>query len=171
MKTNQRFNWAVSVLDIAPSDNVLELGCGVGFAVSLIAPLLEKGTITAIDKSDSMVQKAMERNRAFIKTKKAQVLKRALLALKPGPQGYNKIFAFNVNVFWTTSAAKELAIIRQHLARKGTLYLFYQPPSTGGMKRICETVRQNLAQEQFKVKEILFEESPAIASCCIVASL
>lgn len=171
MKTNERFNWAVSVLDIAPADTVLEIGCGVGFAVSLIAPLLEKGTVTGIDKSDSMVSKAVERNKAFIKTKKAQVLKRALLGLKLEPQGYNKIFAFNVNVFWTTGAAKELGIIRQYLARKGTLYLFYQPPSAGGMKRICETVSQNLAQEQFKVKDILFEESPAIASCCIVASL
>lgn len=168
---NERFNWAVSVLDVAPSDTVLEIGCGVGFAVSLIAPLLEQGTITAIDKSDAMVSKAMERNRAFVKAKKAQVLKRALLSLKLEPQGYNKIFAFNVNVFWTTSAAKELGIIRQHLTRKGTLYLFYQPPSAGGMKRISETVSQNLAQEQFKVKDILFEESPAITSCCIVASL
>lgn len=168
---NERFNWAISVLDIEPSDRVLEIGCGVGFAVSLIAPLLEKGTITAIDKSDSMVQKATERNRAFIKAKKAQVLKQALLGLKLEPQGYNKIFAFNVNVFWTTSAAKELDIIRQHLTRNGTLYLFYQPPSAGGVKRITETVTQNLTQEQFKVKDILFEESPAIASCCIVASL
>lgn len=168
---NERFNWAVSVLDIAPKDKVLEIGCGVGFAVSLIAPLLEKGTITAIDKSDAMVSKAVERNRAFIREKKAQVLKRALLALKPGPPSYNKIFAFNVNVFWTTSAAKELGVIRQQLTRQGSLYLFYQPPSIGGMKRICETVSHNLAQEQFKVNDILFEESPAIASCCIIASL
>jgi protein-L-isoaspartate O-methyltransferase len=47
----ERFEWAVEVIDPAPSQRLLEIGCGQGVAVSLIAPLLSTGSITAIDRS------------------------------------------------------------------------------------------------------------------------
>jgi hypothetical protein len=47
----ERFRWAVETLDPAPSDRLLEIGCGPGVAVSLICETLSTGTITAIDRS------------------------------------------------------------------------------------------------------------------------
>jgi cyclopropane fatty-acyl-phospholipid synthase-like methyltransferase len=169
MKENKRFDWAVAVLEVRPSDHVLELGCGVGMAVERIAPKLVRGSITAIDRSQAMIGRASERNRAFIEKKKALVLKHTLLTLRLKPHSYNKIFAFNVNVFWTTTALKELDVIRQHLARNGTLYLFYQPPTTSKLKMITETVSHHLQLAKFRVRSILYESDPAIASCCIIA--
>ncbi len=62
MRANERFNWAVETLHIHPDDHILEIGCGHGIAVSLIAPELKSGSITAIDISKVMIDKAMKRN-------------------------------------------------------------------------------------------------------------
>lgn len=171
MKNNDRFDWVVAVLEVAPGDHILEIGCGVGMAIEKIAPKLARGgSITAIDKSDAMIGKATERNRELVKAKKIQILKQALSALRLKAHGYNKIFAFNVNLFWTTKATRELDMIRQHLDRNGVLYLFYQPPSPTGLKRITETVSANLQQGKFRIRDILYNDDPSISSCCIIAA-
>ena len=71
MKLNERFIWAVSVLDIKPTDNVLEIGCGAGILAEQIANKLTTGKITAIDKSMPMIKIASRRNKIFIETGKA----------------------------------------------------------------------------------------------------
>jgi hypothetical protein len=42
---------------------------------------------------------------------------------------FDKVFAVNVNVFWTTPATEELARIRRTLEHEGRLFLFYETPS------------------------------------------
>jgi cyclopropane fatty-acyl-phospholipid synthase-like methyltransferase len=46
-----RFSWAARELHVAPSEKLLEIGCGQGVAVSLICGSLVDGSITAIDLS------------------------------------------------------------------------------------------------------------------------
>ncbi|MGH3030315.1 MAG: class I SAM-dependent methyltransferase [Gaiellaceae bacterium] len=62
----ERFRWAVETLDPAPSDRLLEIGCGHGVAVSLICRTLSAGTIVAIDRSKSMINQAARRNREHV---------------------------------------------------------------------------------------------------------
>ncbi len=62
MKVSERFTWAVSVLNIKPTDNILEIGCGAGVLAEQIANKLTIGTITAIDKSMPMINMARRRN-------------------------------------------------------------------------------------------------------------
>ena len=55
MAGNERFLWAISILQIQPRDEVLEIGCGGGLLVEQIAARLETGRITAIDRSAAMI--------------------------------------------------------------------------------------------------------------------
>jgi precorrin-6B methylase 2 len=54
-----RIRWAVDVLAVSPSDRLLEIGCGNGAAVASICRALTDGSITAIDRSDTMIRIAL----------------------------------------------------------------------------------------------------------------
>ncbi|MEK8108935.1 methyltransferase domain-containing protein [Micromonospora sp. M12] len=56
--TAARQRWAVETMAVAPDDQVLEIGCGRGAAVSLVADQLTTGRIVAIDRAATMVKMA-----------------------------------------------------------------------------------------------------------------
>ncbi len=62
----ERLVWAVNTLQVAPDDQLLEIGCGVGLAVSLVCECLNTGVITAIDQSEAMIRLARQRNQAQV---------------------------------------------------------------------------------------------------------
>lgn len=62
-KIAERLQWAVDTLSAASTDHLLEIGCGHGVAVSLVCERLTSGTITAIDRSEKMINLARKRNR------------------------------------------------------------------------------------------------------------
>ena len=66
MATNAsgRLRWAVELLEVAPGNRILKVGCGHGVAVSLVCERLESGRITAADRSPTMIEMARRRNRA-----------------------------------------------------------------------------------------------------------
>jgi hypothetical protein len=65
-----------------------------------------------------MIQKAIQRNSHSITTGKVDFLTTDLLDLKKD-QLFNKIFCFNINLFWTQkSISKEAAILKSHLTKK-----------------------------------------------------
>jgi SAM-dependent methyltransferase len=70
-KIADRFVWAVEMLELSPSDRLLEIGCGSGVAVSLICDRLSSGRIVAIDRSPAMIRLASKRNRAHLALGKA----------------------------------------------------------------------------------------------------
>lgn len=157
-------NWVrmKDTIDIQPHHHILEIGCGVGLAVEQIVPLLKTGTITAIDRSKPMIEKAKKRN-----AQKAAFVTQDLLQLSSG--SFDIIFCFNINFFWTKkSIAKEMAIIRNHLAKKGRLYIFYGPLFGAGFEKMNKPVHNNLAAENFSVKEVIHNKP--LQCCCFVAS-
>ena len=121
----ERVLWAVETLAVEPGDRLLEVGCGPGVAISLIAERLDGGTITAIDRSSVAVERARWRNTGHVESGRATIRKAALEELEPGGERYDKIFAVNVNVFWVGDARAELDLIKSLLAPDGSLFLFY----------------------------------------------
>jgi cyclopropane fatty-acyl-phospholipid synthase-like methyltransferase len=158
VQNNDRFNWALQLMDIKPGNNILEIGCGVGLAVAGIAIKLEDGKITAIDRSQSMIDKAVKRNHEYIKNKRAEFYNVDLFKFSHD-RAFDKVFCFNVNVFWTeNSVSKETVVIRKHLSKKGLLYILYGPLFAGGFRKIEGPLRKNLAGENFNVPETLHEK-------------
>jgi trans-aconitate methyltransferase len=143
----ERIRWAVETLAVSPRDRVLEIGGGPGVAASLICERLGGGSLLVIDRSAKAIERARRRN--------SQHVVSGLLALEtidaasfdPGERQFDKVFAVNVNVFWTTPAIDELARIREVLGTGGQLFLFYEMPTAAGARqavsRVCAALRAN----------------------------
>ncbi len=172
MEKQERFQWAVEIMNIQPDDNILEVGCGAGIAVTLAATRLKKGTLTAIDQSESMIKKASARNAALVSSGKAIFIPVSLSAVTLKAK-YTKIFAFNVSAFWK-DASKELIAIKKLLAPHGTLYIFHQPPPGVTLtfnKTIVTQVKANLEKEDFKIIDVTHKKMDPAPVVCITATV
>jgi SAM-dependent methyltransferase len=130
MAVPERIRWAVRTMAPGPDDHLLEIGCGPGVAVSLVCDRLVGGRILAIDRSPTAIARAARRNAEHVASGKAVLRAAALETLGPadllqGGQGFDKVLAMNVNLFWVRSPARELELIRTVLVPGGALYLFY----------------------------------------------
>jgi cyclopropane fatty-acyl-phospholipid synthase-like methyltransferase len=160
-----RFAWAAETLAVKPSDHVLEIGCGHGLAAALIAAKLRSGRLLAIDKSAKMIALAAKRNRALVKSGKVAFETAALEDFAIGRRRFSKIFAINVNLFWTDPAAG-VPRVADWLRPRGRLYLFYQPPSGARIDRIAGILSRNLKQYGFTRLCVLIEDAKML---CVMA--
>jgi len=139
----ERIRQAVAALDVRAGDRLLEIGCGGGVAVGLVCPLLTSGTITAVDRSATATARAVRRNAGWVRDGRAAIATAAftepgLTAAGLAHRRFDKIFAINVNLFWTGPARAELALAAHLLAPGGALYAFYEPPGERLDERIDE---------------------------------
>ena len=58
----QRNRWVVSLLDVRPTDRVLEIGFGPGLAIAELSRRATRGTVYGIDHSEVMLHHATKRN-------------------------------------------------------------------------------------------------------------
>jgi cyclopropane fatty-acyl-phospholipid synthase-like methyltransferase len=141
----ERAAWAVEMLAVRPGDHLLEIGCGRGSAVALVCPLLRRGRILALDRSATAIKAAEERNRDNVAAGKASFQIAALDAAELNGRRFDKVFAINVNLFWTRSSTVEIGIIRKALKPGGTLHLFYEAPDSARTLAVGERVASVLS--------------------------
>src|SRR5919201_1091733 len=159
----------VDTLEVGPADRLLEVGCGHGVAVSLVCERLTTGTITAIDRSPKMIEMATRRNREHVDAGKA-----VLEAIAPedadlGDRRLDKVFAFNVAPFWQQPQAA-LAAVREHLARDGAVYLFWDArhaaPDRAG--DLANELADRLREGGFSVDRVLVEDLRPVPAVCAI---
>ena len=153
---SERLQAAVDLLGVAPSDRVLEVGCGHGVAVSLVCERLEDGRVLAIDRSPKMIEAAARRNADHLSSGRALLEAVTLEEADFGDARFDKVFAVNVAAFWR-QPAKHLPLVRRVLAPGGTLHLYWQPPewrSSAEAKEFAVGVAAVLREHSFAVAEI-----------------
>lgn len=153
-KIPERYAWAISILDVRPEDEILEVGCGYGHAVSLICSQLSKGHLTCIDRSVKMTDAAARSNREYLSSGKCTVINDELLNVRLPEKSFDKVFLFNINVFWMDPAA-ELSAVKGLLKPNGRFYIFHQPPPGMAANEYADRFRINLLQNGFDVEKIL----------------
>src|SRR5215210_8145871 len=158
-KPSERFVWAVETLALDPTDRVLEVGCGHGVAVSLVSQRLTSGRITAIDRSEKMIEMATRRNREHIAEGTAELKTAALEQADFGDERFDKIFAFNVAPFWL-QPREALGIVRRHLAPDGAFYLFWDARHTqpGRARDLADLLSEKMRLAQFSVNQVLVKD-------------
>ena len=92
--------WTVALLDVQPSDRILEIGFGPGIAVEAAAKRAARGFVAGVDVSRTMVAAASKRNIAAIRAGKVE-LRHADAAHLPYPDAsFNKAFSIHSIYFW-----------------------------------------------------------------------
>ena len=168
MAIPERYRWAVDILDVQPDDVILEIGCGYGHSIPLICEKLSDGHLTAIDRSEKMVAAAMQSNEEFVSSGKADILHQDLLDGAQSSGHFDKIFLFNINVFWMDPRA-ELAEIRRLLNTSGRLYLFHQPPPGHDLHEFEVAFENNFEKNDFSLLQNFKDLSDPIRSVAMIA--
>ncbi|MER7401361.1 class I SAM-dependent methyltransferase [Streptomyces sp. NPDC000070] len=145
----ERLTWAVQVLDPAPGDRVLEIGCGRGAAVALIRDRLVTGTVTGIDRSAKAIDAARRRNSDALAGGRAALHTLALEDADFATGSFDRILAVDVNLFWTRPADRELTALRRWLVPGGLLCLCWEPPGGKRAGEIAAKVEPAVAGHGF----------------------
>lgn len=167
-RTPARISWAADILDVQPDDAILEVGCGRGHAIQPICERLTTGRITAIDRSEKMARISAESNAIYVEAGKANIIHTDLLNADLPDSSFNKIFLFNINVFWM-DPAEELCAVRRLLKKAGRFYIFHQPPPGCSSAEYAEEFKKNLAANSFDVVETLHADAKDFDAACVVS--
>jgi protein-L-isoaspartate O-methyltransferase len=164
-----RFVWAVQTLDVAPSERLLEIGCGQGVAVALICESLSSGSITAIDRSKPMIDQAVRRNREHVESGRATFHAVSLAEAAVIRNRFDKAFVINVRLF-RTDAAQEARVLKGLLKPRGAFYLFQQHPSAKRTRAVTEELAIALEDQGFGVEDVKARGGGDALMTCIVAA-
>jgi cyclopropane fatty-acyl-phospholipid synthase-like methyltransferase len=171
-----RIRWAVETLDVEPGDRLLEIGGGPGIAASLVCDRLGRGSLLMIDRSATAIERTRRRNAEHIASGRLALdtvdvadfdpgkarFDPGKARFDPGKARFDKVFAVNVNVFWTTPATEELARIRRALERDGRLFLFYGTPSARRVRMVVGRVVDALRANGFAEPQLVSRSATAV---------
>jgi ubiquinone/menaquinone biosynthesis C-methylase UbiE len=168
-KASERLVWAVDLLNVKPNDQILEIGCGHGVAVSLVCEKLRDGHITAIDRSAKMIAMAKKRNADCLAAGKASFQTVVLDKAEFGDTQFDKVFAIRIGVFLREQPTRELASVRRCLAPKGKFYLIYDPFKAEQAKDVIEIASEVLETHDFSIQKVITKDIAQTTVVCVIA--
>ena len=131
----QRNRWVVSLLDVQPTDRVLEIGFGPGLAIAELSRRAgASGHVYGIDHSDVMLRQAIRRNAAAVEAGQVTLTQGTVEQLPPALEGpFDAILAVNSLGFWT-APSERLEHLRRRLTPGGRIALASQPRCPGATR-------------------------------------
>jgi SAM-dependent methyltransferase len=151
-----RARWAVERLALVGDERVLEVGCGAGAAAELVGERLTTGRLVAIDRSASMVERAIARNRALVDAGTLLVRPVPLVEIDRCDGPFDLAFAIDVNVFGGACEA-ELERLSEVMVEGGTLHLVHRPPP-GKVEGFAHNLRRVLPAAGYEIEDLSVDE-------------
>ena len=152
LKNRERNAWTISMLDIKPNDQVLEIGFGPGQAIQEAEKLTPNGFVAGVDLSAVMVEQASKRNAMAIRSGRVLLQKGGESPLPFEDNKFNKVFAVNSMQFWSNPMAG-LQEVRRVLKPGGRVVITIQPmwaKTEEEVQRVGETLTSQLKQTGFE---------------------
>ena len=105
--------WVLNLLELRPSDSLLEIGPGPGVGVELAATRASRGRVVGVDPSETMLAMAHRRNRAYIESGRVELRLGTVDDLPFDDDTFDAAMAINCLHLWPDSVRglKELARI------------------------------------------------------------
>ena len=91
---------ALELLDLDPTDHVLEVGFGHGATIARAAAAVSGGFVAGVDPSAEMCRMAARRNRRAVAEGRVEVHQASVEALPYPSQAFEKILTVNTLYFW-----------------------------------------------------------------------
>jgi hypothetical protein len=156
----------VAHLDIKPDSRILEIGGAPGASAELVCPGLTSGRMLVIDRSDTGAARIERRNQQHVAAGCLEIRNIALANLRrPAADRYDLAFAVNVNVFWTSAATVELAVLADVVEPGGTLLLAYTTPDPSNTDKRLDLVAAHVAAAGFtRVRHLVGGPASAIVA-------
>jgi ubiquinone/menaquinone biosynthesis C-methylase UbiE len=139
-----RNRWAVQLLDVQPTDRVIELGCGPGVAIAGLASRAVEGLVVGVDHSQVMIRQARRRNRAAIKAGRVRLIHTPVESLTIGDGQFDAALAVNTLGMWPEPSAR-LREVARLLRPGGRIALVSQPRCPGATAATSATAANELA--------------------------
>lgn len=150
----ERLVWAAAQIDLKPKAKLLEIGCGGGQLLALLAAQSPSARLTGIDRSRSKVESAQSRFEGAQGTRRIHVQHQTLIeAATHVEHPYDVVVAVNVNAFWV-DPVKALPALRRLVDPRGCVYLIFEPPSTAALRRVQAELSHLLAEYGFRVPTV-----------------
>jgi ubiquinone/menaquinone biosynthesis C-methylase UbiE len=171
--SNRKRNaWVVSLLDVQPTDRVLEIGFGPGLAIEALSRFATSGKVYGIDHSPVMVRVATRRNRSAIRAGRVDLRVASADRLPAFDEQLDVALMVNALGFVRDRDAC-LSEIRRRLRPGGTIAIASQPRCPGATRATAEAAAWDLeaalAAAGFRgmCREMLQLEPPVV---CVLGS-
>jgi SAM-dependent methyltransferase len=133
-----RLAWTAGIVAPTPAERILEVGCGHGVLVSLLAERLRGGVVVGVDRSAAMVAAARRRNLAAVEAGRVRLQAASLVdAALDGP--FDVVVSFNVRAFWTPPAPV-WDVVDRVLAPKGRVYVAFSLMGADAERPVTDAV-------------------------------
>ena len=172
IKNQKRTDWVISLMNIKPTDEILEIGYGPGIAIEKISQRLISGSITGIDVSEVMQKQAVKRNFAEVKKGKVRLLKGSVDDLNENER-FNKIFGINVHLFWK-KPVDEINKLKMYLKQNGEITLALQPryaKSETAVIREAEKTKNYFQEAGMAITKFKFKTMNPVAAFYVSAKI
>jgi ubiquinone/menaquinone biosynthesis C-methylase UbiE len=116
----------VELLEVRPTDRVLEVGYGSGVVVQHLSQLVSAGHVAGIDASQVMVKQARARNATGIRNGRVELRCGLVEALPFGDECFDKALAINSLQLWPNAIAG-LCEMRRVMKSGGRIGLGFTP--------------------------------------------
>ncbi len=92
--------WMMETIPVGPASHVLDVGCGGGMTLKMLAGLAPDGFIAGVDYAPDMVRQARSRNMADIRAGRMEIVQGDVAAL-PFPDGrFDAVVGVETIYFW-----------------------------------------------------------------------
>jgi ubiquinone/menaquinone biosynthesis C-methylase UbiE len=112
--------WVLDLLEIDPTDSVLEVGPGPGLGLQLAAARAHQGRVAGIDRSETMLEMARRRNHAQIKAGRIELHLGSADKLPFDDATFDKAMTINSHHIWPNPVAG-LGDVRRTLRAGGRI--------------------------------------------------
>ena len=166
-----RARWAVSLLDVQPGDDVLDVGFGPGYSTGLMAARLENGRVVGVDRSKLMVDTAYRRLRRYLRNGRVTLVCADVAYLPRFNVSFDKVLSINVSPFHEDLGAV-LRLLRERMTPGARIAVAVQPRSRGATTATAQSEGARLAdaltQSGFERVETHFNSSLGAVPCACV---